>query len=355
MEGERAEVAPAEASAVVRDGKAHLLDGGDAAESVVHRVHLTHIGKLRDLVEFLARERHRRRVHDECVAPVRLPERLAADGVVLLVFELGRARVGVLVLRDLFIRRAVNVLIGADLGRARHKRRAANICQGINLFTLGEPARDLACGVFAHAVNEQVGLRVEDERAADLIVPVVVVRKAAQARLQSADDDGQVAEGLAAAVGVHDRRAVGPQTHFAAGGVEVLIAVLFRRRVVRDHRVDIAAADHHAVARAAHRAEGVGAVPVRLGEHRHAVALVLQHARNDGRAEARVVDVGIRRDNEEVVVVPAALDHLILRDRQKGLFDLLFLHFSITSCNLFQQDSSSYSKFFSNVTLSASS
>ena len=244
---------------------------------------------------------------------------------------------------------------GADFGRARHKRRAANICQGIRLFTIGEPARDLARGIFAHAVNEQVGLRVENERAADLIVPVVVVRKAAQACLQSADDDGDVAEGLAAAVGVYDGRAVGAKTHAAAGGVEVLRAALFCRRVVRDHRVDVAAADHHAVARTAHRAESVRAVPVRLGEHGHAVALVLQHACDDRRAEARVVDIRIRRDDEEVIVVPAALDHLVLRDRQKGLFDLLFLHFSITSCNLFQQDSSSYSKFFSKVTLSASS
>ena len=160
------------------------------------------------------------------------------------------------------------------------------------------------------------------------------MRKAAQACLQSADDDGDVAEGLAAAVGVYDGRAVGAKTHAAAGGVEVLRAALFCRRVVRDHRVDIAAADHHAVARAAHCAEGVGAVPVGLGEHRHAVALGFQHARDDGCAEARVVDVGVRRDDEKVIIVPAALHHLVLRDRQKGLFDLLFLHFSITSCNL---------------------
>lgn len=104
---------------------------------------------------------------------------------------------------------ALDVVEGADFGRARHKRRAANICQGICLFALGEPTRNLACGVFAHAVDEQVGLRVKNERAADLIVPVVVVRKAAQACLQSADDDGDIAEGLAAAVGVHDGRAVG--------------------------------------------------------------------------------------------------------------------------------------------------
>ena len=103
MERQRAEVASAEAPAVVRDGKAHLLDGGDAAESVVHRVHLAHVGELSDLVELFARKRHRGRIDDERVTPVRLPERFAANGVVLLVFELCRERVGVLVPAHLFI------------------------------------------------------------------------------------------------------------------------------------------------------------------------------------------------------------------------------------------------------------
>lgn len=84
-------------------GKAHLLDGGDAAESVVHRVHLAHVGKLGDLVELLTRKRHRGRIDDERVTPVCLPERFAANGVVLLVFELCRERVGVLVPAHLFI------------------------------------------------------------------------------------------------------------------------------------------------------------------------------------------------------------------------------------------------------------
>ena len=103
MERQRAEVAPAEAPAVVRDGNAHLLDGGDAAESVVHRVYLAHVGELGDLVELLTRKRHRGRIDDERVTPVRLPERFAANGVVLLVFELRRERVGVLVPAHLFI------------------------------------------------------------------------------------------------------------------------------------------------------------------------------------------------------------------------------------------------------------
>ena len=55
------------------------------------------------LVELLTRKRHRGRIDDERVAPVRLPERFAANGVVLLVFELCRERVGVLVPAHLFI------------------------------------------------------------------------------------------------------------------------------------------------------------------------------------------------------------------------------------------------------------
>ena len=273
----------------------------------------------------------------------------------LLVFKLRRKCVGALVRAYFFIRRAIDVVKGADLGRARHERCAANIRQGFDLFTLCESSCDRARGVFAHAVDKKVCLRVENERTAHLVVPVVVVGKAAQARLQPADDDGNVAPGFAAAVRIDNGRAVGPQAHLAAGRVEVTRAVLFRRRVVCDHRVDVAAADHHAIARAAHLTEGVRAVPVGLGEYRHAVALGLQNTRNDRRAEAWVVNIGVRRDNEKVVIVPAALDHFVLRNRQKGLFKLLFLHFSITSCNLFQQDSSSYSKFFLNVTLSASS
>ena len=355
MERQRTEVAPAEAPAVVRHGEAHFLDGGNAAESVVHRVYLAHVGKLRDFVKLFARKRHRGRVDNERVASVRLPQRLAADGIVLLVFKLRRKCIGALVRAYFFIRRAVDMVKGADFGRARHERCAANICQGFDLFTLCESSRDRARGIFAHAVDKKVCLRVENERTAHLVVPVVVVGKAAQARLQSADDNGNVAEGFAAAVRIDNGRAVGPQAHLAAGRVEVTRAVLFRRRVVCDHRVDVAAADHHAVAWATHCAEGVRAVPVGLGEYRHAVALGLQYARDDRRAEAWVVNIGVRRDNEKVVIVPAALDHFVLRNRQKGLFELLFLHFSITSCNLFQQDSSSYSKSFSNVTLSASS
>ena len=50
-----------------------------------------------------------------------------------------------------------------------------------------EPVRDLDDLAFAVAENEQVGFRVEQDRAANLFLPVIVVRDAAQARLDAAD------------------------------------------------------------------------------------------------------------------------------------------------------------------------
>ena len=203
----------------MRDGKTHLLDGGDAAEGVVHRMHLAHIGKLCNLVELFARKRHRGRVDHERVAPAALPQRPAADGVVLLVFELGRQRVGALVGADLLIRRTLHMRIGADLRCARDERRAADICQGVYLFTARKTPRDLARGGFAHAVDQQVRLCIKNQRTAHPVVPVIIVREPAQACFQTADDDGNVTESFARTVGVDDRRTVGTQSHTSPGAV----------------------------------------------------------------------------------------------------------------------------------------
>ena len=83
------------------------------------------------------------------------------------------------------------------------------------------------------------------------------------------------------------------------------------------HGVDVSAADEHAIAGLAHGQEGLRAVPVRLCQHGHPVAVRLQAAGNDGRAEAGVVHVGVGGDHQEVVVPPAPLVHVLLTDREK--------------------------------------
>lgn len=71
--------------------------------------------------------------------------------------------------------------------------------------------------MLAHAVDEDVGARVEQYRALELVLPVVVVGQATQARLDAADDDGGVLERLTDEVAVDRDGTVGAVTLLAAG------------------------------------------------------------------------------------------------------------------------------------------
>ena len=313
MERERAEVAPAEASAVVDDTEAHLLNGRNAAERLVHRVRLARIGKRRHGVELLRFERHSRRVNDKEFIPVRLRERLSPDGVVLGILRARGERVLLPILAHLLKRRqdhrALRRFVGND-------RRAADAAQGL-------PVAQAVCGLercaLAHAVNENVGARIENDAAAHLIVPVIVMRKPAERGLHPAEQDRDAGERLPRAVGIYRTGAVGPQPGFPSGGIKILAAALFRRRIVRHHAVQIACADENAELRPPHRFKRRGVVPRGLREHRHAIARVLEQPPDDGRAERRVIHVGVARHEQYIVPVPAAREHVRARYGQKIL------------------------------------
>ena len=243
-----------------------------------------------------------------------LRQRAAAHGVVLGVFYTRGLGVGALVGADLLIGGQHERALGRLL---RYIGRAADIAHIRYVAARGEAAGNLNRRVLAHAVDEEVGPGVENDAAAHLVLPVVVVGEAPEARLERAYDHGEAGEGLARAVRVYGDGAVGAQARFAAGRVEVLAAGMAARRVVRDHAVEVARAYHDAEARPAHGAEGLRAVPVRLAEHRDAEALGLEHAGYNRRAEARVVDIRVAADDEEIVAVPAAGGHVLRRDRQE--------------------------------------
>ncbi len=138
------------------------------------------------------------------------------------------------------------------------------------------------------------------------------MRKAAERGFQTADHDGHIlAEGLTGAVGVNNARPVWPQAGFFAGRIKILAPALFRGSVVGNHTVKIPRADKNAVARPAHGEKSRIVVPGRLGKHRNLEALVLQNACDDRRAKARVVNVGVPRDDEKIVAVPAAGNHIL--------------------------------------------
>lgn len=181
----------------------------------------------------------------------------------------------------------------------------------------GQLGGDFGHLLFAHAVDEEVGLAVHQDGAANGVGPVVVVGEAAQAGLDAADDEGDVLPQLTDAAGVDEGGPLGAQAGAAAGGVIVIIAVFLGGGVFVEHRVEVAGGHQHAQAGLAQPLEVDGGAPVGLGDDAHPPATLLQEAADDGRAEAGMVYIGVAADEEEVEAVPAALVHLGAGDGQE--------------------------------------
>ncbi len=318
VEGERAEVARAEAAAVVDDGELHLLDGGHAAERLIGRVVGALVWQGVDAVHLLRGERARGRVLHEHAFAVALQEGAAVHKILLVVLLLNRAGIVRLV--------RAGRLVGGALGRG--ERQAVRAVRQIGHaahadagrrpgFAVLQVVREREDGMLAHAVHQAVRRRGFQDGGHDAVRPVVVMRKTAQGRLDAAQVNGRVREGAARQHGIDGHGAVGAAAALAAGGVGVVRAALLRRRVVRDHGVDIAAVDQHGVARLPHCGKVGLAVEIGLGQDGDLIARVLQHARDDGRAKGGVVDVGVAGDEQEVAVIPAARLHFRARDRKK--------------------------------------
>lgn len=313
MEGERAERALAEATAVAGDGEADLVEGGDAAGFVVVGVPVARVGQLGDLVHLGGGEGRRRRVlHHVDAVGVGLDQAPAGDGVHVLLLDVEAARVGEAVGFELVP--GGEQLVVVDLVERARAARAVDGAVHVGDLVDGQPAcqrvGDLDDRVLAHAVDQQVGTGVEQHGALELVLPVVVVGQAAQARLDAADDDGLVLVRAADEVAVDRDGAVGTAPRLAAGGVGVLVARLLVDGVVVDHRVHVAGGHEEAQARLAQRRDAFGVGPVGLADDADAVARVLENARDDGHAEARMVDVGVAADVDEVAGVPAAGVHV---------------------------------------------
>ena len=298
VERERAEVAAAEAAAVVRDREAHLLDGGDAAVLCVHGMPGAHIGERVHPIQLLALERgHGRVLHQHLVAVV-LEDRLAVDGVLVAVLDAVGVGIGA------FVGLQRIVVIGFDRGKMHlfalfdEEDRAAHVADLADRHAAVEQLGHGDEDFLAHAVGNHVGAAVHEQGAAHPVVPVVVVREAAQRRLQPAEDDRNIAVGLADAVGLDDGGAVGAQSH----------------------GVDVARADEEAEARPPERAERLRRAEVRLCQKADAEARVLEHARDDRRAEGRMIHIGVAVDIDEIDLAPAPRLHLGAVHRQKLLF-----------------------------------
>ena len=314
VEGQGAEVAGPEAAPVVGDGEADLLDGGHAAHVVIHGVGLPHIGQLGHPVQFLGGQGIGGGIDDEKALAVPLDDGLAHGGVVLLILHHIGLGIGPFGGGHLFKGGNLHPGIGAHPGVVGGHAGAPHVGDLAHRGAGVQPGGDVQGGRLPHAIGEDIRLGIEEDGAADLVLPIVIVGEAAQRCLQPADDDGDVPKGLPHPVGIDHGGVVGAQPGFPSGGIGVVVAALAGGGVVGHHRVDVACGDEHPQPGAAHGTKRLRPPPVRLGQNGHPIALRLQQPPDDGGAEGGVVHIGVPSDEQKVIVLPAPALHVCQAD-----------------------------------------
>ena len=286
---DRTEVAAAEAAALRDKAELDFLDGRHAAGLLVDRMIGAHVGQVVDLIHLFLRERQSRRILHDAPLIILLHEAPAAYRILLEVLELECLSKALLVRAHLRKGRQFEIVPGIIL-IGHTVARALDVLDIADLDALLEVSSNLDDGAFPHAVDQKVGLAVDEDGAAYRIRPVVVMRHAPQTRLDAADDDGYI-------------------------GVELTQAVDFLgRRELVEQGIHVASRDEEAEARLPEAVKVLRRMPVRLRDDADLVAVLLEQTADDGRAETRVVDIGITRDEDEIELVPAALFHVAPAD-----------------------------------------
>ncbi len=308
---DRAERAAAETAAMALNRRANDVERRDRLR--VRRVRFAGVRQVVNGVHLLRRERERRRVDDDRFFAVFLNERLGAVGVQVFVSELrhfDEAQFAlVVVLFDFVETREVRDrrrLFRQVFVASETVDRAADVADRADRFARGEAAQNFKKRTFAHPVNKEIAFRVERDRAANFIAPIIVMREATQRRFDAAGQDRNARERLTGALAVRERRPVGTLADLAARSVSVVVADLAVRRVMVDHRIHIPGADAKSDARASETAKIGDVVPVRLAQNGDAEPVRFKDASEKPDGETRVVDVSVAGNEDDVDFVPTA-------------------------------------------------
>ncbi len=201
------------------------------------------------------------------------------------------------------------LFIGGDderpLGRlGPDDRRAADPVEPI---AEAEPPGDLDGLDLAGAVDEDVGPRVEEDGAADVVAPVVVMGEAPERGLDAAEDDPRPLVELAEAVGVDDDGPVGHPRLERRVGVDGPLPL--ERGVIDEHAVDRARGDAEEEARPAELDEILFPLPVGALDDADLVALGVEDAGDHPHGRQRVVGVGLAADEDDIESGALRRDH----------------------------------------------
>ena len=167
------------------------------------------------------------------------------------------------------------------------------------------------------AVQQQIALAVDHHAAAHFVAPVVVMRNTAQAAFNTAQNNGHVFVRFTAALAVHNGGTVWALTAHVTWGVGIVATDFAISRVAVDHAVHIACGHAPKQIGLAQHLERLCTAPIGLRNNAHPKTLGLQHAPYDRHAKARMVHVGIARDQNNVATIPPQLLHFCTAHRQK--------------------------------------
>ena len=90
------------------------------------------------------------------------------------------------------------------------------------------------------------------------------------------------------------------------------------------HGIHVAGINPEKQIRSAENREGILGMPVRLGNHSDPEAEGLQISANNGSTKARMIDIGISGNNNDVTAVPPQTIHLLSAHRQKRSRYMIF-------------------------------
>ncbi len=309
MQGQRTEGTAAATAAMAGDAGAQHLVGRDGL--AVAGMGRAGVGQGVDPVHlFRGQGPGRRRQHQGAVAHHLLGPGVLA--VYLLFQHLGQAQqfrgLGLHgLVRGQLHARQVEPFLGQIHGDVVlvHLGQPGRAVDAVQALAFGQTAGAFQHGQLAHAVDEQVGLGIQQDGAAQAVGPKIIMGGAAQRGLDAAQDHRQAGEGLTGQVGIDQTGAVGPGTGLAAGGVGIVVALFAEGRVVGQHGVQRAGADAHEKPGTAHDQQVVGRLPAGLGHDAHTEAVGHQPAAQQHGPEGRVVHVGIAVDQQHVQFLPA--------------------------------------------------
>ena len=138
------------------------------------------------------------------------------------------------------------------------------------------------------------------------------MHKAAQTRLNAADNHRQLRPKLFHLLRINAGRMVRTLANLAAGSILVNGTLMLAHSIAAEHGIKVAAGNHYAQARLAQGGKIFYFIPRRLAQHRHLVALRLQHAADNRWSEGRMVYIGIAADEQKINLLPATLNNFLM-------------------------------------------